>query len=112
MNWNDENAGSDLGTRLKLLEAPEHRVDLNEVLRAGRRGERRRRFVTGAGVLALVAAVAVPVATAMTREPVKPSPSAEVDVGPVRKADCTIEELPRPAGTDYTLERVDPTGRI
>jgi len=109
MTWNEEGASRALGTRLKLIETPAHRVDLDEVLREGRRGQLRRRLGAGAGVLALAAAVAVPVVVARdTPDPVDPD---GVAVGPIRPADCTVTELPDQPVSGYLLQ-VDSTGRI
>jgi hypothetical protein len=109
MTWDDEGAGRALGARLKLIEAPAHRVDLAEVVRAGRRQERQWRLGAGAGALALAAAAAV--AVVVLRPGPDPVDPDGVAVGPIRPADCTITQLPDEPVADYVLP-VDSTGRI
>jgi hypothetical protein len=112
MTWDEESAGNALGTRLKLIETPAHRVDLDQVVRQGRQTEQRWRLGAGAGALALVVAVAGGfVAVRETARPDRETGAVEVDVTPVRPADCTMTELPQEPVAGYLLSS-DSTGRI
>ena len=88
MSTDEERAGRELGAQLKLIEAPAVRVDVDSVLRAGRRSERRWRIGHAVGVAVLAASVGVPAVVVATRTngpppPERRDPGIEISLGPV-----------------------------
>lgn len=133
---NDE---QELRDRLRAIDVPPSRIEVDALVRAGRRRAFRRRSVRTTGGVALAAAVLLAVPSILTRAQAQPSgqaadtpvgPSAEVDpvppTGPSPRAasstpsagtptsavGCSVTELPVPPGmTGVTVTAVDPTGR-
>ena len=117
MSWDEERAGRALGAGLMRVDPPASRVELERIVRDGRRGERRTRVASAVGA-ALVVAVGLPVAVLVVRDlgatrTDDPWSTAEVHVGTATPANCTVSELDRPGQqTQTTLEVADPTGTI
>ncbi|WP_406041627.1 hypothetical protein OG799_34910 [Micromonospora sp. NBC_00898] len=126
---NDE---QELRDRLAAVDVPPSRIELDVVVRAGRRRAFRRRSVQATGGVALATAVLLAVPAILTRAEARPagpagarpaSASAKADTGLASAAaeatasagpagPCRMTELPVPAGmTDVTAVAVDPTGR-
>jgi hypothetical protein len=117
MLWDEERAGRELRAGLMRVDPPASRVEVERIVRDGRRGERRSRVASAVGA-ALVVAVGVSVAVLVARDTGAtgtddPWSTAEVHVGAAKPANCTVSELDR-AGqeAETTLEVADPTGTI
>jgi hypothetical protein len=116
MSWDEERAGRALGAGLMRIDPPASRVEIERIVRDGRRGERRSRVASAVGAV-LVAAVGLPVAVLVGRDmgatDADPWSTAEVHVGTATPADCAVSELDRPSQeTETKLEVADPTGTI
>lgn len=103
MSWDEERAGRALRAGLLRVEPPEGHLEVERIVRDGRRVERRSQLAAAAGA-ALVVAVGVPAAALVLRDP----PPTGVD--PSKPANCTVTELDRPQEAETTLEVADPTG--
>jgi hypothetical protein len=114
-----------LSALMHAVEPPTGDIDINSVLVAGRRGQRRRRVLLAASSAGLTAAVlvatvgaagalrgsdrATPASSASARAatpPVVPS------VSPSGTASCSIQQLPSPSGVLADVLVADPTGRF
>jgi hypothetical protein len=103
--------------RMEAVDAPSSQVEIDALLRAGRRRAFRRRSVRAAGGAGLAAAVllAVPSILSATGS----TPASRADAGNVGTAvatvpvgPCQMTELPVPPGMKgVQVEAVDPTGR-
>lgn len=122
----------ELRDRLAAVDVPPSRIELEVVVRAGRRRAFRRRSVQATGGVALATAVLLAVPAILTRAEARPAgpadarpanASAKADTGPANASaeataptgpagPCRMTELPVPSGmTDVTAVAVDPTGR-
>ncbi|MFF4808127.1 hypothetical protein ACFY03_07910 [Micromonospora chersina] len=119
---NDE---QELRDRLRAIEVPASRIEIDGLVRAGRRRAFRRRSVAGAGGVALATALLLTapsiLTTAGTRPDAAPAGAPRGATGPSAGAGitatasagpCQPGELPLPAGMrNVTAAGVDPTGR-
>lgn len=131
---NDE---EELRDRLRAVDVPATRIEIDALVQAGRRRAFRRHSVQGAGGVALAAAVLAAVPSIVTAAGTHPgaAPAGGRSVAATASADgtptaaarttsaprttpaasaggCPATELPVPAGmTDVTAGGVDPTGR-
>jgi hypothetical protein len=116
MSWDEERAGRALRGGLARVEVPASRVEIDRILRDGRRGERRTRVATGLAGVALAVVVAVPWAVLAADGHGKISavdpgrPSATPSRSPV-PAICSIADLNQP-NPGAALGVADPTGRF
>jgi hypothetical protein len=115
MSWDEERAGRALRAGLDRVDTPGSRIEVERIVRAGRRSERRSRLVSAVGAV-LVVAVGVPMAVLLVRDTGStgtddPWRAAEVHVGAAKPASCTMTELTRPAPAT-TLDVADPTGTV
>jgi hypothetical protein len=112
MSFDEERAGRTLRTGLLHIEPPASGVEVERIVRAGRRAERRARIATAVGGAALAVAVGVPVAVAAVRGGHPESgPAQRPVVSATKSADCTVSPLNR-SGPGGELQDADPTGRI
>lgn len=122
----EEDSEFELRDLLSSVSAPPPRVDLNQVLTAGRRSLRRRRSIGVAGVSALVvsAMLATPsviraAGTSSQHQPANlpaaagaPRATQEVASAAPGAQPCAVTPLPSPAGmVQVEATAVDPTGR-
>ncbi|GGR99476.1 hypothetical protein GCM10010169_50130 [Micromonospora fulviviridis] len=121
---NDE---QELRNRLRAIEVPASRIEIDGLVRAGRRRAFRRRSVVGAGGVALATALLLTAPSILTTTgarpdaaPAGPAPGATGAPEPAGAdrtatapaAACQPSELPLPAGMkNVTAAGVDPTGR-
>ncbi|MCW3838633.1 hypothetical protein ONA70_00775 [Micromonospora yasonensis] len=122
------NEEQELRDRLREVDVPASRVEIDELVRAGRRRAFRRRSVQGAGGVALATALLLAVPSIVTTAGARPgtapasvpaaasvpaSAEATASTAPTPSAGaCPVAELPVPSGmTDLTASGVDPTGR-
>jgi len=108
-----------LRVRLEAVDVPPSRLEMDALVRAGRRRAFRRHSAQAAGGLALVTGVllAVPLIVAQTGSPPpvragtgSAAASAPASAGPVDR--CRMTELPVPSGMkDAEAAAIDPTGR-
>ncbi|MEU4370830.1 hypothetical protein [Micromonospora chersina] len=118
---NDE---QELRDRLRAIEVPASRIEIDGLVRAGRRRAFRRRSVAGAGGVALATALLLTAPSVLTTAgarpdaaPVGPPPVATGPTGggttaAASPAPCQPSELPVPPGMrNVTAAGVDPSGR-
>lgn len=118
---NDE---QELRDRLRAIEVPASRIEIDGLVRAGRRRAFRRRSVAGAGGVALATALLLTAPSVLTTAGARPdaapagaSPDATGATGAgttaaASPAPCQPSELPLPSGMrNVTAAGVDPTGR-
>ncbi|MGW4292567.1 hypothetical protein ACWEH1_05850 [Micromonospora chersina] len=118
---NDE---QELRDRLRAIQVPASRIEIDGLVRAGRRRAFRRRSVAGAGGVALATALLLTAPSVLTTAgarpdaaPVGASPAATGPTGggttaAASPASCQPSELPLPSGMrNVTAAGVDPTGR-
>ncbi|MGR6321684.1 hypothetical protein Q2K19_17275 [Micromonospora soli] len=126
------NEEQELRDRLAAVDVPPSRIELDALVRAGRRRAFRRRSVQGVGGVALATALLLAVPSILTRAGAQPAAgladasadptatveataSAEPTASPAATAPdgrCTMMELPVPGGMrDVTADAVDPAGR-
>jgi len=107
-----------LRDRLEAVPVPPSRLEMDALVRAGRRRTFRRRSAQAAGATALVTGVLLAVPAIVTRTGSPPevragtgsTASAPAAAGPVGR--CRMTELRVPSGmTDVSAAAVDPTGR-
>jgi hypothetical protein len=114
----EELAARALRTQLAHLDTPPTRVDVGQVVREGRRAQRRWHVATALTVTALVGVLGVPSAIALgggggPGVTGGPASAVTVPVGPLVPATCTMTNLPVPAGiTEVFLDATDRTGRF
>ncbi|MEV6635705.1 hypothetical protein AB0M54_33640 [Actinoplanes sp. NPDC051470] len=104
-----------LRDRLGTVDVPPSRLDVGNVLAAGRRADRRRTVQVAAGtVLVMGALVALPSVVFGSRgtQHATPTPNQSATAGPPPSGDCTLTKLPVPrAMKNLSARGVDPTGR-
>ncbi|MGC3862985.1 hypothetical protein ACPSM1_22665 [Micromonospora chersina] len=118
---NDE---QELRDRLRAIQVPASRIEIDGLVRAGRRRAFRRRSVAGAGGVAVATALLLTAPSVLTTAgarpdaaPVGASPAATGPTGggttaAASPASCQPSELPLPPGMrNVTAAGVDPTGR-
>ncbi|MGY0004243.1 hypothetical protein [Micromonospora sp. I033] len=121
---NDE---QELRDRLRAVEVPASRIEIDGLVRAGRRRAFRRRSVQGAGGVALATALLLTTPSILTTAGARPDAApAGASPGATRSPEpagtdsaltasagpCRLSELPVPAGMRrVTATGVDPTGR-
>ncbi|MET8147713.1 hypothetical protein ACIBSW_28785 [Actinoplanes sp. NPDC049668] len=108
-----------LRDRLAAVDVPPSRLEMDALVRAGRRRAFRRRAAQATGSTALVAGVLLAVPLMVTRT--QSQPAVRADASPaatsapaaaVPAVRCRMTELPVPPGMrDATAAAVDPTGR-
>jgi hypothetical protein len=113
-----------LSALMHAVEPPAGDIDINAVLVAGRRGQRRRRVllaVSSAGLTALVLVATVGAAGALrgidratpaSSASAKATPPVIPSVSPSGTASCSIQQLPSPSGVLADMLVADPTGRF
>ncbi|MFI7217851.1 hypothetical protein [Micromonospora maritima] len=129
MAWDEERAATVVRRTLPRMDVPPSRVDLDAVLVAGRRAERRRRRLTVTLAAATVLAVGLGSAAVLGRDghgrgmdrvtdrPPEILPTPTVVPLTARRsgapAPCVYQELPAPAGVRLgRVQAADPTGRF
>jgi hypothetical protein len=108
-----------LRNRLEAVDVPPSRLDMDVLVRAGRRRAFRRRSAQAAGGMALVTGVLLAVPSILTNTGLPPAvqagPGAVATSTPAPAGTperCRMTELPVPSGmTEVTATAVDPTGR-
>ncbi|MFU8872083.1 hypothetical protein [Micromonospora sp. SL4-19] len=116
------NEEQELRDRLEAVHVPPSRIEMDVVVRAGRRRALRRRSIQATGGVALATAVLLAVPAILARAGAQPTVQAGASptTGPVEEATasadpaepCRMTELPVPPGMkDVTADAVDPTGR-
>ncbi|WP_446215343.1 hypothetical protein [Micromonospora sp. IBHARD004] len=115
------NEEQELRDRLEAVDVPRSRIEMDALVRAGRRRAFRRRSVQAAGGVALATAVLLAVPPILTRAGAQPtvpagpgpaSASAEATASTRPASLCRMTELPVPSGLkDVTAVAVDPTGK-
>ncbi|MFR9778683.1 hypothetical protein ACL02O_21880 [Micromonospora sp. MS34] len=125
------NEEQELRDRLRAVDVPASRIEIDALVRAGRRRTFRRRSFQGAGGVALATAVLLAVPSIVTRAGAQPGAApatglpaeATASARPTVTADgsrpaggltgrCPVVELPVPSGMkDVTAVGVDPAGR-
>lgn len=105
----------ELRDRLGAVDVPPSRLDVGNVLAAGRRADRRRTVqIAGGTVLVMGALVALPsvVFGARGTPTATPLPSESESAMPLPPGDCRLADLPAPPGmARLAPDAVDPTGR-
>ncbi|MEU4679849.1 hypothetical protein [Micromonospora sp. NPDC023737] len=115
------NEEQELRDRLRAVAVPPSRIEMDALVRAGRRRAFRRRSAQASGGVALVAAVLLAAPSILTRAEAQtaveagaaPASASARATAPARQAvQCRMTELPVPSGMKRVeVVGVDPTGR-
>ncbi|SCG59350.1 hypothetical protein [Micromonospora inositola] len=115
------NEEQELRDRLAAVDVPPSRIEMDALVRAGRRRAFRRRSVQATGGVALATAMLLAVPSILTTA--EAQPTGRTDAGPASASEeatasagpaapCRMTELPVPSGMKgATAVAVDPTGR-